>query len=284
MALKTGNRSRKRTSKPHFISLRAACAMVMNPENPDAAYAEMDASVNRMARIFQMSWHTSLITLFLSILSAAAAAYYCYAGGKVPLFVIAVGALFLILAILSHPLTLNKTVIGKLILPKEPEAMRDLLNRLARGEFAAHMGDDNHAMVNIEDVRTVIADRRADRLLPTEIARRQSIAANRRIKDISRKLPLEPMRSDAELVDPETIDELNKCASGAMLKLNTAYAIILGHGDATKGAALLRQLERQSNTVIRQPGSQYIQVGGFRAFLKEQRIPGVITAPWDGMR
>lgn len=284
MAIKTRNGSRKRTPKPRFITLREAGAMVMNLENPKAAYAEMDASVNRFTRIVYVSRNISRIALMFSILSAAMAAYFWYVQGTVPVWVPVIGAFSLILAIFLHPLSLDKSVVGTLLLPKEPEPIRDLLNRLARGEFAAHVGDDNHAMVDIEDVRTVIADRRADRLLPIEIVQRQCIAANRKIKDVSSKVPIEPMRPGSELVDPQTVDELNKCASGAMLKVNTAYAIILGGGDASEGATLLRQLERRPNAVIRQPDTHYMPVGRLRAFAKKEGIPGVIASPWDAMQ
>ena len=277
----------RRPHEPHFITLREAAAMVMSPENPDAAYPELDAATERTARVFVLSQTTSRVLTATALALIALAVLLGVSQGiaETPATLLAAIATTIVLAVLSHPLALRKTLIGKLLLPPEPEPVRDLFNRLARGEFTSHWGDDSHAVVDIADIRTVIADRREDAKLSPDQAERQAKAANRKIRDLSVAIPAQPMQiPDNQIVEPANLDELNAAPSGAYLKINSAMAFIAGGGDPGTGAALLRSLERQSNAIIRQPGSQYMTVGDLRAFLKENEVPGVKPSPWDGTR
>ena len=259
--------------------------MVMNPDNPEAAYLELDEAVVKTARIFFVSRRTSRICAVLALASAAISAFTGAAHGATTLTIgfAIMSAASAIFAGLTHEVTLRKTFIGGLVVPRQPEPVSDLMNRLARGEFTAHWGEDSQVMVNIEDIYTAIEDRKRDALSPVE-ALRSTTAAQGKIRDLSLDIPVGAMEHGAETVEPATIEELNQAPGSAHMRISAAYAFILGDGDPVEGAALLRQLERRSNAIIRQPDSQYVLVGDVRRFLKDKQVPGVETSAWDGTR
>jgi hypothetical protein len=280
----TGRSATKPQKTPHYITLREAGAMLINPANPAAAYAELEAAVDRTLQAFHKTRAISYIAGITALVAVATSATFLILTRHLPYPGVQAGVLGLaaLTSVAFHPLTVAKTFIGGIIIPPEPEPVRDLLARLGRGEFAAHYGDDNEILVDVEDIKTVIADRAADVALPGSKAR---TTAPRRTKprDFSGKLNPDPMPAEAEIVDPDTIAQLNECASGAYIKINDAYGFIIGNGDRHKGAAELRRLERQSNSVIRQPGDQYMKVGRLRAFLKEKGQEDIKGSPWDAM-
>jgi len=278
------SKSAQRT-KLEYITLREAGAMVMNPDNPEAAYLELDEAVVKTARIFFVSRRTSRICAVLALASAAISAFTGAAHGATTLTIgfAIMSAASAIFAGLTHEVTLRKTFIGGLVVPRQPEPVSDLMNRLARGEFTAHWGEHNQVMVNIEDIRTVVGDRKREALSPVQAVQGAN-AAQDTIRDLSLDISLSEMDHGAQTVEPATIEELNQAPGSAHMRINAAYAFIFGDGDPLEGAALLRQFERRSNAIIRQPDSQYVLVGDVRKFLKDKQIPGVETSAWDGTR
>jgi len=272
----------RKQHQPRYITLREAGAMVMNPDNPTASYVEMDRVTGKVARIFLVTQRISYGAAAMAILIAAiyAVSYLIAATPLSPKYAAVFGGVFLCIAVLAHPLTISKTFIGALLIPKGPDGVEDLLDRLGRGEFSAHWGDDGHPMVDIADVRRVIADRKADAALPPSQRCPRPIRGRRPI-DRSLKLKPDPMPDGREIVDPPTLADLNAAPSGAFLKMNTAYAFIIGGGDRTKGEAELRRMERQSNSIIRQPDTHYMEVTSLRAFLKERGYEGIGGSPRD---
>lgn len=275
------NRHRKRP-KPHYITLREAGAMVMNPDNPHLSYAEIDQITDHVARIYRITRRISYgaAAMALAIVVIYAASLLIAASPPAPKYPAVVGGVFLFVALLTHPIAISQTFIGALLIPKGPDAVDDLLDRLGRGEFSTHWGEDGHPMVDIADIRRVIADRQAEAALPPSQQPPRPIRGRRPI-DRSLKLKPDPMPDGVEIVDPATLADLNAAPSGAFLKMNTGYAFIVGGGDRSKGETELRRLERQSNSIIRQPDSHYMRVTSLRAFLKEHGYEGVGGSPWD---
>jgi hypothetical protein len=280
----TGRTGTNPAKTPHYISLREAGAILINPANPAAAYAELESAVARTFQVFVKARRISYAAGTIALLSAARCAYYLVGARAVPFSALsaALFALALLIFVGFHPITIRKTLIGRFLVPPAPEPISDLLDRLGRGEFEAHFDDDNQIMVDIADIRTVLADRDADAASPIP---RQQYKARRRTKprDLAIKLKADPMPQGAERVEPANIDALNACPAGAYIRFNDAYAFILGDGDPHEGAALLRRFERQSNSIIRQPGDQYMKVGKLRAFLKKNGYKGVKGSPWDAL-
>jgi hypothetical protein len=280
----TGRSATKPQKTPHYITLREAGAMLINPANPAAAYAELEAAVERTFQVFVKARRISYAAGTIALLSAARCAYYLVGTRAVPFS--ALSATLFSLALLTfvgfHPFTIRKTVIGRFLVPPEPEPISDLLDRLGRGEFEAHFDGDNQIIVDIADIRTVLADRAADAASP--IPRQQHKEPRlTKPRDLALKLKADSMPQGAERVEPTNIDALNACPPGAYIRFNDAYAFILGDGDPHEGAALLRRFERQSNSIIRQPGDQYMKVGKLRAFLKQNGYKDVKGSPWDAL-
>lgn len=273
---------RKKQPKPRYITLREAGAMVMNPDNPQLSYAEIDQVTNQVAHIYlatrRISYGAAAIAVTIAVMYAAS--LLIVASPPALKYAAVLGSVFLCIALLTHPITISKTFVGALLVPKGPEGVEDLMDRLARGELSAHWGDDGHPMVDIADIRLVIADRQAEAALPPS---QRPPRPTRHGGPIDRSLKLEPdpMPDSGEIVDPATLDDLNAAPASAFLRMNTAYAFILGGGDRTKGEAELRRMERQSHSIIRQPDTHYMEVTSLRAFLKEQGYEGVGGSPWD---
>ena len=274
---------RKPAKRHKTITLREAAAMVMNPDNPQASYPELDRSVERTAQVFRVASLISRLAGAAAVVIAAGYALYASATHSTPVPVLA--ATLIALGVLAfavfHPLTLRKTFVGAWLLPPEPEPVRDLFDRLARGEFAAKWSEGANPTVSLADVKTVIADRKADAASPR--SRRPAKPPGRtKIRNLQMDLKLQAPLPDADFVEPASLEELNACRGHSLVKINTAYSFILGGGDPQEGAALLRRLERESNSIIRQPDSQYVKVGDLRGFLKKQGYAGVGGSPWDG--
>lgn len=256
--------------------------MVMNPDNPEASYAEIDRVTDQVARINLVTQRISYGAAAMAVAIAViyAASLLIAVSPPAPKYAAVLSGVFLCIALMTHPTTVSKTFVGALIIPKGPDGIEDLLDRLGRGEFSSHWGDDGHPMVDIADIRLVIADRKAEAALPPSQRPPRPIRRGRPV-DRSLKLKPDPMPEAREIVDPATLAELNAAPASAFMRMNTAYAFILGGGDRVKGEAELRRMERQSNSIIRQPDTHYMAVTSLRAFLKEQGYEGAGGSPWD---
>ena len=259
-----------------LITLRDAAALIMNPDNPEASYGEIDRQVDETAkwimRYYRTSYGAAGMVVVIALMSVV---YYAFWDNEInwhySVFSMGIAA---VISLFFFPPIIGRAFYGRWIVPKPNPQMKDLMNRLARGEFDAKWGDDNTIMVNINDINAVIEEQKDPYYQYVSRRPARSMAMNLKLKN---------MPVDANCVDPKSLEELASCASGDYVSINTIYAFILGNGDRIEGEKLLRKYEREGDMIIRQPNSQCIQVGSARKQLKGQGILSAGGSPWDGV-